>query len=855
VDVATYGIKIDASGAIVGLQKLGSGLSDAEKAAKKLEDRKVSLEKVAKRVGATLGLALTAALWKVYRSTVDNEAAISRLDSVIRVTGASAGFTAKALQEYAQSLSRATGIATSEIIEAQARLASYTGIVGERFKEATAIAVDWNRAYGGGMVAAAEAVGKALNFPTLGMAALSKQGFILTDAQKEQIKYYEQTNQLVKAQDILISELRGVLDGQAEDYRKKLPGAIDATKERLTELFTLSESSARSLTGWINTFGEFLGRINDNITETPARELEKLDKRIAAYREILGRVRPGSRTAQDAQEGITSAQARIDEILRLAREESAARRKAEDNARSGAPTGFQMDEAAMAALDKLKAEFGDFANGLVGTAEELENFGRVFRQAKKDADAAFSNRILALDEWDEAVRRVEEQHQADSLAAFEYRVEQAERADAAVRAIEEQYEADRLEAFRTRMERDAEATKRLEEIAKHFTEQVQIIGGRFFSDFFRNGLSSIRGFWESFKNLAFDVLGQLASRAVMNAIGDRMPKSFGGGIAGTIAGGIGVGVFASVIDGMLNAGKAAQQMAAAMADSARNIEQFARFATDRDLTDLQRQRRDMTEQRDALARQAVGAAGISGFSGNYDEAIEAAENFLRITGNKRYEELIRQLRTLGKAYEANIDSLTQAMKEAGEAAARAAAAEKLLSLQRTIGSLESFRRDIRSSNLSIYSPFQQLDDARGRYESLVAAARGGDQSAAEQLPAAARAFLEQSRSINASGARYVADFQRVESDTAFIMERFERQADEQRAILDETVAQTGILTAMRFQLERTDPYLEAQVTLQQEIARGIVEMREAIVEELRGVSREIRVFTGLGNEPILIAGG
>jgi hypothetical protein len=34
-----------------------------------------------------------------------------------------------------------------------------------------------------------------------------------------------------------------------------------------------------------------------------------------------------------------------------------------------------------------------------------------------------------------------------------------------------------------------------------------------------------------------------------------------------------------------------------------------------------------------------------------------------------------------------------------------------------------------------------------------------------------------------------------------------------------------------------------------------VEMREAIVEELRGVSREIRVFTGLGNEPILIAGG
>jgi hypothetical protein len=813
VDVATYGIKIDANGAIVGLQQLDRQLRGTETQVGKLDRAKKGLEATAKRVGTVLGLGMAASLYAFVRNTSEAQKVQAQLGAALRSTGGAAGQTIEGLNAHAAALQKVTTFGDEAINTAQGVLLTFTQIRGPQFTRATEAVLDMAQALGMDLQGASIQVGKALNDPILGVTALGRAGVQFSVAQKAMIKEMVETNRLAEAQGVILKELETQFGGSAAAARNTLGGAIAALKNVIGDLFEFDVDQTSGIVGAINALTEkvpALRRMLDELLNSWSilfvdieLSVAKLDARlaksnVAVYSFIVG-----------ASKGVLGAKGLAEEMGRLANAEiDIANLEALKLERQRAILGItnKQTEAIKqqtAALHGLARATSRSIGGIGGTSERVGgmNTGGV---TSLPAGVGGAGVVQALPWW---------------------------------RILS--------------MEMD----KAGEDIAKNFREQMQISLGRFFADFFRNGLSSIRGFWESFKNLAFDVLGQLASRAVMNAIGDRMPKSFGGGIAGTIAGGIGVGVFASVIDGMLNAGKAAQQMAAAMADSARNIEQFARFATDRDLTDLQRQRRDMTEQRDALARQAVGAAGISGFSGNYDEAIEAAENFLRLTGNKRYEELIRQLRTLGKAYEANIDSLTRAMKEAGEAAARAAAAEKLLSLQRTIGSLESFRRDIRSSNLSIYSPFQQLDDARARYESLVAAARGGDQSAADQLPAAARAFLEQSRSINASGARYVADFQRVESDTAFIMERFERQADEQRAILDETVAQTGILTAMRFQLERTDPYLEAQVTLQQEIARGIVEMREAIVEELRGVSREIRVFTGLGNEPILIAGG
>lgn len=116
--------------------------------------------------------------------------------------------------------------------------------------------------------------------------------------------------------------------------------------------------------------------------------------------------------------------------------------------------------------------------------------------------------------------------------------------------------------------------------------------------------------------------------------------------------------------------------------------------------------------------------------------------------------------------------------------------------RRVFESLQQFGSGLKlNTGLTTLSPISQLSEARRQYEQLLASANGGDKTAAVGLPDSARAYLEASRAVNASGPGYVSDFRRVQETLATITDRYGAQATVEERILAELQSQSDYLEA------------------------------------------------------------
>lgn len=99
------------------------------------------------------------------------------------------------------------------------------------------------------------------------------------------------------------------------------------------------------------------------------------------------------------------------------------------------------------------------------------------------------------------------------------------------------------------------------------------------------------------------------------------------------------------------------------------------------------------------------------------------------------------------------------------------------SLTGTIGGLQDFRNSLLLSDDAGLSPTAKLAEARRQYDEILAIAQGDDitkaQEAAGRLPAAAQALLNLSRDVNASGSGFQSDLQKVLTDNAALIARFQ----------------------------------------------------------------------------------
>lgn len=225
-----------------------------------------SLKRLAGEVAATaltIG-GITKALHTMVQETAEAQKLQAQLGAALRSTGGISGQTINSLNAQNESLKRMTAFTGDAIGEAQALLLTFTNI-RQTFPDATRLVLDMAQALGTDTRSAAMQLGKALNDPVAGVTALGRAGVQLTDAQKEQIKAFVESGEIVKAQTVILKELETQVGGSAAAYRNTLGGALAAAKEAFLDLFELSSENASVLVGALNKVTDAMRTLNESM--------------------------------------------------------------------------------------------------------------------------------------------------------------------------------------------------------------------------------------------------------------------------------------------------------------------------------------------------------------------------------------------------------------------------------------------------------------------------------------------------------------------------------------------------------------------------------------------------------------
>jgi hypothetical protein len=198
-EVSTFGDKIGAFGKKAALAFAAAGIAAAAFAVKFAKDAIVAGEAA---------------------STAN--ARIEQINESMGLFGNSVGVVNDRLIDYAEKTARLTGIDTNSIKATQAKLLTFKEIavsadeIGGAFDRATAAAIDLASAGFGSAEGNAVQLGKALNDPIKGIAALNKSGVTFTEIEKARIKTLVESNKVGEAQKLILSAIEAQVGGTAE---------------------------------------------------------------------------------------------------------------------------------------------------------------------------------------------------------------------------------------------------------------------------------------------------------------------------------------------------------------------------------------------------------------------------------------------------------------------------------------------------------------------------------------------------------------------------------------------------------------------------------------------------------------
>ena len=177
------------------------------------------------------------------RASTSNSRITQITDSMGKFEGRTKDVTDR-LIELAEVTARKTGVDQNQIKQAQAtlmtfgNLANSAGAVGQNFDRATAAAVDLAAAGFGSVEGNAVQLGKALNDPIKGLAALAKSGVTFTEAEKEVIATLVESGNTYGAQKLILEAIEKQVGGTAEataNASDQMRVAFSQLQERLGE--------------------------------------------------------------------------------------------------------------------------------------------------------------------------------------------------------------------------------------------------------------------------------------------------------------------------------------------------------------------------------------------------------------------------------------------------------------------------------------------------------------------------------------------------------------------------------------------------------------------------------------------
>lgn len=213
-------------------RELGNAEGDARRSGKRMGDGMAagvqgSMKGAVAGVGKMFaGLAGAMAVGDFFKGAIgearEGQKVAALTESVIKSTGGAAKVTADQVAQLSGAISNKTGIDDEAIQSGANLLLTFKNIKNEAgtgndiFSQTTSIMTDMATAMGQEPKAAAIQLGKALNDPIKGVAALGRVGVTFTEQQKNQIKTLVASGKTMDAQKLILTELKSEFGGAAE---------------------------------------------------------------------------------------------------------------------------------------------------------------------------------------------------------------------------------------------------------------------------------------------------------------------------------------------------------------------------------------------------------------------------------------------------------------------------------------------------------------------------------------------------------------------------------------------------------------------------------------------------------------
>jgi phage-related protein len=191
-----------------------------------------SMENVGRKMTAAVTLPIAAAGAAAFAAFAEEEAAIAKMQSVIKSTGGVAGVTSDHVLNLASSLQKTTTFADDATINAAAlaltfkNLRNEAGAGNDVFDRTIKASQDMATVMGTDLNSATMMISKALNEPAEGLGKLSRAGVQFTAEQENMIKTLAASGDTLGAQKIILGELESQFGGAAEAMAKTSSGQL-----------------------------------------------------------------------------------------------------------------------------------------------------------------------------------------------------------------------------------------------------------------------------------------------------------------------------------------------------------------------------------------------------------------------------------------------------------------------------------------------------------------------------------------------------------------------------------------------------------------------------------------------------
>lgn len=157
----------------------------------------------------------------------------------------------QALLDLASTLAKTTKYSEETTISSEALLLTFTQIGSDTFPRAQKAILDVSTAMKQDLKESTVQVGKALNDPIQGITALHRVGVEFSDSQKAMIKNFVNTNQLAKAQGVILDELNREFGGSAEAAGTTFSGKMAILQNSFNDFLKVAGQQAIPVLGAI----------------------------------------------------------------------------------------------------------------------------------------------------------------------------------------------------------------------------------------------------------------------------------------------------------------------------------------------------------------------------------------------------------------------------------------------------------------------------------------------------------------------------------------------------------------------------------------------------------------------------